>query len=457
MHVVMFADQHLESLGGAQVSMRLQKRFLERAGHVVTVVAPRMHRPAPDDAAYIDLPSIAITPDREYALTWPGARTDRFVDAELGARLPVDVVHVQADFWGAFIGHRYAARHGLPVVHTMHNRVDVGIEATAPFPTLVLRVLNAWARRALRGAETRRNTVISPSPGGNLRDSRDSASFTPAAPTAPAAPAAPTAPTAPARSPAVQGSGPVAQGTGPADGWAYLRRFARLSRAITAPSGHFARRLQEHGVAAGAEGVDVVWNGIDDDILDATLAIGVEARRPGRPRFVWLGRMSPEKRLLPFLEAVAASGIDAEVEVIGGGAQLRAARKLVAERRPVASVVFSGRLSYAETLARLAASDAVVQTSIGFETQGMTVFEAASLGTPAVVSDPDIASELGAGVWAVPDASTSALADTLRRAADDIAVGSPVAVDPTIAERFRQSSRTAAMVAVYERAVSAGR
>ena len=29
MHVVMFGDQHVESLGGAQVSMRLQRRFLE--------------------------------------------------------------------------------------------------------------------------------------------------------------------------------------------------------------------------------------------------------------------------------------------------------------------------------------------------------------------------------------------------------------------------------------------
>ncbi|KTR96135.1 glycosyltransferase [Microbacterium testaceum] len=451
MHVVMFADQHLESLGGAQVSMRLQKRFLERAGHLVTVVAPRMHRPAPDDGAYVDLPSIAITPDREYALTWPGARTDRFVDAELGARLPVDVVHVQGDFWGALIGHRYAARHGLPVVHTMHNRVDVGIEATAPFPTLVLRVLNAWARRALRGAETRRNASISQLSRDKLRGSRGSASSAAAAPapTPPAESAAPAAATVPAA--------PTAFSAKAADGWAYLRRFARLSQAITAPSGHFARRLEHHGVSPEGTGVDVIWNGIDDDILDAALATGAEARRPGKPRFVWLGRMSPEKRLLPFLEAVAASGIDAEVEIIGGGAQLRAAQKLVAERRPVASVVFSGRLGYAETLARLSASDAVVQTSIGFETQGMTVFEAASLGTPAVVSDPDIASELGAGVWAVPDATTAALSETLRRAAADIASGSPVAVDSTIAERFRQSSRTAAMVRVYERAVSAGR
>ncbi|WP_314453628.1 glycosyltransferase [uncultured Microbacterium sp.] len=432
MHVVMFADQHLESLGGAQVSMRLQKRFLERAGHVVTVVAPRLHRPAAHDPSYLDLPSLPITVDREYALAWPGARTDRFLDAEMGARLPVDVVHVQADFWGAFIGHRYAERRGLPVVHTMHNRVDVGIEATAPFPGLVLRALNAWARRVLPGvgaADARTNPQISHDSAGRLRGSRESAG----------------------------GAHAVARGAGQhdaADGWAYLRRLARLSHAVTAPSAHFAQRLERHGVA---DTVDVIWNGIDDDALDAALAAGRTARRPGRPRFVWLGRMSPEKRLLPFLEAVAESGIDAEVEIIGGGAQLRAARRVVERLAPTASIVFSGRLPYAETLRRLADADAVVQTSIGFETQGMTVFEAASLGTPAVISDPDIGAELGAGTWTVPDATVAALAETLRRAAADIAAGSPVTPDASVAERFRQSSRTAAMVAVYERAVAAGR
>jgi glycosyltransferase involved in cell wall biosynthesis len=433
----MFADQHLESLGGAQVSMRLQKRFLERAGHVVTVVAPRLHRDAPHDPGYLDLPSLAITPDREYALTWPGARTDRFVDAEMGARLPADVVHVQADFWGAFIGHRYAARHGLPVVHTMHNRVDVGIEATAPFPRVVLRALNAWARRALRGTTAAR------------RDPRGNAS--PAGQSEPPPLRARGASTARASTDAESAG---AEPPSAADGWAYLRRLARLSRAVTAPSGHFARRLERHGVS---EAVDVIWNGIDDDVLDAALADGHVERRPGRPRFVWLGRMSPEKRLLPFLEAVAVSGIDAEVEIIGGGAQLRAARRAVERLAPAASIVFSGRLPYAETLRRLADADAVVQTSIGFETQGMTVFEAASLGTPAVISDPDIAAELGSGTWTVPDATVSALAETLRHAAHDIAAGSAVRPDPSIAERFRQSSRTAAMIAVYERAVSAGR
>ena len=395
----MFGDQHVESLGGAQVSMRLQRRFLERAGHTVTIVAPKMHgrRAVAADAAYIDTPSVPVTPDREYSMSWPGRRTDRFVDRALASRPPVDVVHVQADFWGALTGHRFAARHGLPVVHTMHNRVDVGIEATAPFPRLVLRVLNAWQRRALREV------------GHSLPPGRD--------------------------------------------GWAYLRRFATLSDAVTAPSSHFARRLQEHGVvAAGGEPVIDVWNGIDDDVLDAALRAGPAVRAPGRPRLVWLGRMSPEKRLLVFLSALAESGIDADVEVIGGGGQEGAARRLVRTRGPAASVAFAGRLPYAETLGRIAAADAVVQTSIGFETQGMTIFEAASLGTPSVVSDPDIAAELRSGLWQVADASMPALADALRTAAADILSGAAPVPDPAVGDRFRQSSRTAAMVEVYDRA-----
>ena len=457
MHVVMFGDQHAETLGGAQVSMRLQRRFLEKAGHTVTIVAPAMHgararEAAGADPSYLDLPSIPITLDREYAMTWPGRRTDRWLDAALRrliadtGRPRVDVVHVQADFWGAYIGHRFARRHGLPVVHTMHNRVDVGIEATAPFPGLVLRVLNAWQRRAL----------------GVFMEAK-----------------------------------PVGR-----DGWAYLRRFARRSDAVTAPSSHFAHRLEEHGAVPGGRravaphldaprsvpAVDVIWNGIDDDLLDEVLAASPEAkapapdaagagaasvtgapdesarlsaRAPGPPRFVWLGRMSPEKRLLPFLEALAASGVDADVEIVGGGGQLRAARRLVEKLRPRATVTFAGRMPYARTLRRIAAADAVVQTSVGFETQGMTIFEAASLGTPAVVSDPDLAAELGAGFWAVGEGgvtttrdagpSVAALADALRAAASDIAAGTPRVPDPTIRERFRQSSRTAAMIAVYER------
>lgn len=400
MHIVFFGDQHLDSLGGAQVSMRLQREFLERAGHTVSVVAPKMHGTRASriaDPSNVDLPSVPITTDREYSMSWPGRATDRALDRAMTHRPPVDLVHVQADFWGAFIGHRYAARHGIPVVHTMHNRVDVGIAAVTPLHGPVLRALNLWRRRVLRGAAEQ-----------------------------------------------VRGN----------DGWAFLRGIASGSSAVTAPSTHFARRLEEHGVFSP---VDVVWNGIDDDVREATLAAAPSERAPGRPRFVWLGRMSPEKRLLPFLEAFVESGVDADLEIIGGGAQRAAAEKIVSG---LSNVHFAGKLSYGDTLARIAAADALVQTSIGFETQGMTPFEAATLGTPSVISDPDIAAELGGGLWAVPGAAgtedqrRAGLVDTLRRAASDIAAGTAPHPMREVSESFRQSSRTAAMIEIYERVLA---
>ncbi|MGF3056313.1 glycosyltransferase family 4 protein [Microbacterium sp. YY-01] len=395
MHIVFFGDQHPDSLGGAQVSMRLQKKYLERAGHTVTIVAPRMHssRMLPADAAVpasdvVALPSVAITRDREYSFTWPGRRTDVFIDMEFARRKPVDVVHVQADFWGALAGYRFAHRHGLPVVHTMHNRVDVGLAAVTRLHRPALAVLNAWRRWALRE----------------------------------------------------RGRQPT--GT---DGWAYLRGLAAGAMAVTAPSGHFARRLERHSVY---ESVDVVWNGIDDELVDSLLE-NRPARDPAqRPRLLWIGRMSPEKRLLPFLEAVVEAGIDADIDVVGSGGQMQAAQR-IAQRAQGSSIRFLGPEPYRAVLQRIQRADAVVQTSVGFETQGMTPFEAAALGTPSIVCDPDIAAELGGGLWQVPDATQ--LAATLRRAVNDIAAAVAPSPLAAVGENFRQSSRTAAMLAVYER------
>ena len=389
----MFSDQHADSLGGVQVSLRLQKRFLEKAGHTVTVCAPKMHREHPGDPDYVDTPSVPITLDREYSMTLVSRRTDRFLDAALATRPPVDIVHVQADYWGAMLGYRYAARHGIRTVHTFHNHMEFGIEQVVPFPRLAVRGLLWWQHRVLKPTRSR----LAPS------------------------------------------------------AWSFLNELAVRADASTAPSGHFASLLERKGVAAD---VDVIWTGADDAVVEEVLADAVPRQR-SRPLFVWMGRMSAEKRILEYLEAIRVADVDAEFRLYGAGLLLSKAQAFVRDHGLVGRVRFAGKVPYRDALTAIASADALVQTSIGFETQGMTVFEAAALGTPSIVSDPNIAGELPKGTyWQPDDGSVAALAEAIRRVAADVASGTKLVVEPQTSQEFRQSYQTARMIDVYERVLA---
>ncbi|MBG6238679.1 glycosyltransferase involved in cell wall biosynthesis [Mycetocola sp. CAN_C7] len=393
MHILMFSDQHADSLGGVQVSLRLQKRFLEQAGHTVTVCAPRMHRDHAGDPGYVDTPSVPITLDREYSMTLVGRRADRFLDAALATRAPVDVVHVQADYWGAMLGYRYAARHGIRTVHTFHNHMEFGLEQVVPFPRLVIRALLWWQHRVLKPTRS----TLAPS------------------------------------------------------AWAFLNELAVRADASTAPSGHFAALLERKGVASD---VDVIWTGADDAVVEQVLAAGTP-RVGSRPLFVWMGRMSSEKRILEYLEAIRLADVDAEFRLYGAGLLLAKAQAFVRTNGLDDRVVFAGKVPYRDALTAIASADALVQTSIGFETQGMTVFEAAALGTPSIVSDPNIAGELPDGTyWQPADGSVPALAEAISRVAADLVSGAELVVEPQTSQEFRQSYQTARMIGVYERVLA---
>ena len=192
----MFGDQHLESLGGAQVSMRLQRRFLEKAGHTVTIVAPRMHGPRRGRGGRGRMRRTStcrrcpITLDREYAMTWPGRRTDR-----------------------------PGCRDGGPPAGRCRARAG----------RLLGRLHRAPLRRAARAAGRPHDAQPR-----RCRHRGDRA--------------VPGARAAGAQRVAAQGARRPEPKPRGRDGWAYLRRFAERSDAVTAPSSHFARRLEAHGV-----------------------------------------------------------------------------------------------------------------------------------------------------------------------------------------------------------------
>ena len=188
---------------------------------------------------------------------------------------------------------------------------------------------------------------------------------------------------------------------------------------VIAPSSHYAKLLKEKGVA---KEVDVVINGVDDELLKDLKRRTPVPQKP--VHFVWAGRMQPEKRLLQALEAFARAKGKATLDVYGFGPLERAAKNLVRARRLSKRVKFHGKLPHREILQVFADADVVMQTSIGFETQGLTVYESAAVGTPTLLCDGNIAAEIpGDSGWLDESDSISGLAKTISLATKEVSEG----------------------------------
>jgi 1,2-diacylglycerol 3-alpha-glucosyltransferase len=281
-------------------------------------------------------------------------------------------------------------------VITLHNRVDVGVATTVPFPRVTLWFLEVMQRIWLGKPEP-----------DSVRAS--------------------------------------------AGAWRLLRRLARGAKAVIAPSQHFADLMRSEGVA---QDIDVIPTGVDDDLMHSETRRS-RSKKSSRPLLVWAGRMSAEKRLLEFLEALAAGRPEVDVQLFGTGKLQRAARRFVERAGLGDRVRFMGQVPYPQMLSAIARADALVQTSRGFETQGLTISEAIALGTPVVLCDPAIASELPQNsFWLCEDGSVDGLAEVLQQAASDLAAGSAPAPSVRDATMLLESTRVAELERVYERVLA---
>lgn len=388
MHVLIFCEQHPHTLGGAQVSVNLQAEFLERAGHVVTFVSPSLRSGPVADDRFIDLPSFAVPTVKEYTWLWPKTSHLEQIRRELADRPPVDIVHVQSDFWGAALGYRFARENGLPLIHTMHHRLDVGVDGSVPFPGLFYAMLGRWQKWSLGAAFEHM----------------------------------------------------------PWNAFDYLGGYAHHADVVTAPSGHFARLLTSVNVVSRRNSeISVVPTGVNDDVLDAVAHTPRVAHTPAV--VAWVGRFSPEKRLLEFLDGASKSVEPLRIVIAGDGALASKAKSTAGP-----SVEFLGAVSYHRAIEVIANADILVQSSNNFETQGMTVTEAVSMGTHVVIVDHDIAGDLPAGSFTVTkDLSAEAMGEALTQAAR-ARVTATQSRDLSHLAEFRQSRRTEQMVAQYRRA-----
>jgi phosphatidylinositol alpha-mannosyltransferase len=219
-----------------------------------------------------------------------------------------------------------------------------------------------------------------------------------------------------------------------------LRRVWRRLRIKIAVSQAAASFVQERF----GPGIRIVPNGCDVDLFaHADPAEGLPAGR----RFLWVGRLDPQKG---FPVAVEAFGLLAEelpdlwFVVVGEGQELAALSRLSRPARQRVKLV--GRVAHDRLPGYYRGADVYVSPALGQESFGLVLVEAMASGVPVVASDiPGYREVVRNGVdgTLVPPGDPQAVAAAVR----------PMLTDPSLATRFSEAGRTRSQAFRWERVV----
>ena len=334
MRIALVSDYYLPTLGGVQTVVKAQLEGLRRAGHEATVFAPLAH-PSTDDAV-VALPiSRHFHPD-DYPFTWPPRQATALLVREF-VRRRIEVVHVHSEMFAALTAMRAAQSLGLPVVFTVHGRVDVYTVNVLPVPAVSTAVLAGIHGRFVSHA----NTPIRP----DL---------------------------------------PHTQTIAARRMWRLMVSQANAANYVAVPSAHLAAKLGALGVSTP---ITVVPNAIEDSVIESIGSPTVRTRASGEPlRVMWCGRVSPEKRPEVFVDAATWFASDVSSAIYGDGVS----RNKVTAAAQGTRVTLHGSVPQREVLDAMRDHHVFVSSSLDFDNQPMVMLEAIASGLPIVYCDPDL-------------------------------------------------------------------
>jgi glycosyltransferase involved in cell wall biosynthesis len=337
MHIAIFVDFHDSSVGGVQTSVRGQRAGLERLGHTVTIVSPSPGKNhLADDPMTICLPGAPGIRPNGFPMVAPTRANQRRIEAALDLREPIDLIHNQTVHGLSVLGLRIARKRNIPLVQTMHGRDDVFAEATYPVPAVSTWVLLKLHQHLVP------HTVNIPRLSGESITAHNA--------------------------------------------WQVMINHAQAADYVVVPSHHFSVKFKAHGLTRP---IEVISNGIGDDVVAGLPRVTVRPVKPGPLRVIWCGRLSPEKRPLESIEAVAQVP-GCQLDIYGNGPMAEELQKYIDTHGLSERVQLKGKVSQAEILKSMQDHDILLYPSFGFDNQPMVLLESVAAGTPIVYCDPDL-------------------------------------------------------------------
>lgn len=364
LRIAIFTDVFLGIPGGIPSSIRAQKTALESLGHQVTIFCPGTQQdfenPLSQFGANHD-PNIILVPTAKFLVNGaPFSKWTKYVTRFIEQKYPnlaetFDLFHVHYEATTSMAGLLLAKKYGIKVIQTMHGREDMAIAINVPHPFKTL---------AATGINLIHRTTLKPIAKKSLKPDYQNTEIKNLAPT-------------------------IAR----RQMWQMMVRQANLADQVITPSAHFAKKLQLFGVTRP---ISVISNGIADQEM-TNFTPQVRSYQRSEPlRILWFSRLSKEKRILPFLESLKlAQELEPNFRfiftIIGDGNQMSKVQKFCKKHFDEASIKIFGTIPHQEILQKYTKDQHLsIINSYQFDTQGLTILEAAACNLPVIYADPDM-------------------------------------------------------------------
>ena len=377
LRIAIFTDVFLGIPGGIPSSIRAQKASLEALGHQVTIFCPGTRQdfenPLSKFGANHD-PNIILVPTAKFLINGaPFSKWTKQVVRFIEEKYPnltesFDLFHIHYEATTSMAGLILAKKYHIKTIQTMHGREDMAITINVPHPfkTLATTGINLIHRTTLK-------SISKKSPKSGYQNPE------------------------PKKSPGLNYQNAEVKNLAPTIArrqmWQMMTRQANLADQVITPSAHFAKKLRLFGVTRP---ISVISNGINDqEITNFTPKIrNYQNHEP--LRILWFSRLSKEKRILPFLESLR---IAQELEpnfrfvftIIGNGNQMSKVQKFCKKHFDETSIQILGTIPHQEILQKYTEDQHLsIINSYQFDTQGLTILEAAVCNLPVIYADPDM-------------------------------------------------------------------
>ena len=364
LRIAIFTDVFLGIPGGIPSSIRAQKTALESLGHQVTIFCPGTQQdfenPLSQFGANHD-PNIILVPTAKFLVNGaPFSKWTKYVTRFIEQKYPnlaetFDLFHVHYEATTSMAGLLLAKKYGIKVIQTMHGREDMAIAINVPHPFKTL---------AATGINLIHRTTLKPIAKKSLKPDYQNTEIKNLAPT-------------------------IAR----RQMWQMMVRQANLADQVITPSAHFAKKLQLFGVTRP---ISVISNGIANQEM-TNFTPQVRSYQRSEPlRILWFSRLSKEKRILPFLESLKlAQELEPNFRfiftIIGDGNQMSKVQKFCKKHFDEASIKIFGTIPHQEILQKYTKDQHLsIINSYQFDTQGLTILEAAACNLPVIYADPDM-------------------------------------------------------------------